>query len=98
MTDVGKMIIEGLEDALAHAKGEAVNVRETLVHVPTDVDVQAIRQSLGLTQAEFAIRYGFSAGSIKNWEQGRREPDGHAKAYLKVIAKNHEAVEEALEA
>ena len=96
MTTLGKTILEGLEEAVAHAKGEKTSARETLVQVPTDVDVLAIRKALNLSQEEFAIRFGFGLGTVRNWEQGRRRPEGPVRAYLKVIEKDHEAVEHAL--
>jgi putative transcriptional regulator len=51
-----------------------------------------IRRALGLTQEEFAKRYGIPLGTLRDWEQGRTEPDATAKAYLKVIALEPETV------
>jgi len=48
-------------------------------------DPQAIRSRLNMTQEEFALRYGFELASLKNWEQGRREPDQAVQSYLRVI-------------
>jgi putative transcriptional regulator len=93
---IGQDIIAGLEDAIQHAQGENTQVRETRVQVPTDIDVKAIRENLGINQEEFAIRFGFSVGAVRHWEQGRRQPEGPARAYLKVIDNNPEAVEQAL--
>lgn len=98
MMSIGKGIIDGLQDALAHAEGRDTEVRETLVQVPTDVDVRAIRETLNISQEEFAIRFGFSVGAVRHWEQGRRRPEGPVRAYLKVIEHDHEAVEHALTA
>ena len=61
-----------------------------------DVDVRAIRSKLGLSQAEFSRRYALSPRSLQEWEQGRRRPESAVRAYLTVIDKNPEAVEEAL--
>ncbi|CAA7626645.1 DNA-binding transcriptional regulator [Magnetospirillum sp. SS-4] len=66
------------------------------VVVPAEVDVRAVRQALGLSQEVFAAKFGFSLGSLRNWEQGRRQPDGPARVLLKVIAKEPEAVRRAL--
>ena len=66
------------------------------VHVPVDVDVQKIRKKLNLTQAEFAHRYGFSLGSIRDWEQKRKQPEASARMFLKVIEKRPEVVAEVL--
>ena len=65
------------------------------VEVPDFVDVKAIRVKTGLTQAEFARRYGISPRSLQ-WEQGRRQPEGAVRAYLLVIDRNPQAVESAL--
>ena len=48
--------------------------------------VKVIRRALSLTQEEFALRYGIPLGTLRDWEQGRSEPDQPAKAYLRVIA------------
>ena len=59
-------------------------------------DVKAVRASLGASQSEFALMIGVSVGTLQNWEQGRRTPDGPALALLRVAAKNPKAVAEAL--
>jgi putative transcriptional regulator len=60
------------------------------------VDVKAIRQRLGKSQADFACMIGVSVSTLRNWEQGRRRPDGPARALLRVAAANPEAVAAAL--
>jgi putative transcriptional regulator len=60
------------------------------------IGVIAIRQRLGKTQSEFARMIGVSISTLQNWEQGRRRPEGPARALLKVAAKNPEAVAAAL--
>lgn len=55
-----------------------------------------IRRVLGLTQEEFAARFRIPLGTLRDWEQGASEPDQAARAYLTVIARNPEAVAEAL--
>jgi putative transcriptional regulator len=64
--------------------------------VPEEIDVAAIRKRLGLSQAEFAGRFGFKLDALHNWEQGRRRPDGAARAFLRVIEREPEAVRRAL--
>ena len=59
-------------------------------------DVQAVRAKLGASQSEFALMIGVSVATLRNWEQGRRTPDGPALALLRVAAKNPGAVMEAL--
>jgi len=61
-------------------------------------DIRSIRLKLGQSQAEFALMIGVSVATLKNWEQGRRTPEGPARALLKVAAKNPKAVAEALSA
>ncbi len=59
--------------------------------------VKIIRRALRLTQEEFATRYHIPLGTLRDWEQGRSEPDQTAKAYLKAIAVNPEAIYQALQ-
>jgi putative transcriptional regulator len=55
-----------------------------------------IRRALALTQEEFATRYHIPVGTLRDWEQGRAEPDQPTQAYLKVIARDPERVERLL--
>jgi len=98
-TAAGRSILAGLNQALAYARGEHVpGIRVTHVQVnrPTPIDVLAIRQKLGLSQSKFAARFGFTPATVRNWEQGRTQPDGPARVLLTVIAHHPEAVEDAL--
>ena len=61
-------------------------------------DVRAIREGLDLTQADFALLIGVSLATLRNWEQGRRVPEGPARALLRVAAVNPKAVVTALSA
>ena len=54
--------------------------------------VNTLRRALGFTQEEFALRYQIPIGTLRDWEQGRTEPDQPARAYLKVIARDPERV------
>lgn len=87
----------GLQDAIAIARGGA-DPSTYRVHVPADVDVKAIRRKLGMTQAEFARSFGFGLDAVQNWEQGRRRPEGAARAFLKVIDREPDTVRRALAA
>lgn len=62
------------------------------VAVPEEVDVAAIRAGLGLTQAEFAARFGFGLRAVHQWEQGKRRPEGPARVLLALIAADPKAV------
>ena len=96
MSEVAESIRRGLEDALAYARGDKTRGRPTVVHVPKTVDVKAIRGRLGLSQASFAARFGFRVGTIRDWEQNRRQPEGPARVLLTVIDREPKAVERAL--
>ena len=92
---VGKRIIEGLEQAVAWSRGKNDRVRVTLVQVP-EVDVRHLRQKMGLSQAQFATKFGLPPATLRNWEQGRARPDAPTRVLLAVIAKHPETVEEVL--
>jgi putative transcriptional regulator len=59
--------------------------------------VKIIREALQLTQEEFAARYHIPIGTLRDWEQERKEPDQTARAYLRVVAREPEVVRRALE-
>ncbi len=63
---------------------------------PAKVDVRSIREKLDLSQSEFAARFGFTAGAVRQWEQGRRQPQGPARVLLTIIAREPGAVSRAL--
>jgi len=90
-------IRRGLEEAIAYARSEA-KAGAYRVHVPARIDVRAIRMKLGMTQEEFAGRFGFSVNTLRHWEQGKRQPEGPTRAYLLVIARAPKAVQKALKA
>jgi len=60
--------------------------------------LKIIRRALGLTQEEFAARYQIPLGTLRDWEQGTKEPDQAARAYLKAISGDPAAVLRALQA
>lgn len=59
-------------------------------------DIRAIRAKLNKSQSEFALMIGVSVATLQNWEQGRRSPEGPARALLRVAAEKPRAVAEAL--
>jgi len=61
-------------------------------------DVRGIRENLGQSQTEFALLIGVSVATLRNWEQGRRVPEGPARALLRIAAANPRAVIRALSA
>ena len=91
----GRRLISAMEEVVDHVEGR-IALPMRYAEIPEDVDVKSIRTRLGLSQAQFARRYGVSPRSLQEWEQGRRRPEGAVRAYLTVIAKNPQAVEKAL--
>lgn len=85
----------GLDEAIAHAKGEKAGAGVRMYR-PHTVDVQALRQRVGMTQEQFAARFGFSVATLRHWERGDRAPAGPALVLLNVIAKDHKSVMRAL--
>jgi putative transcriptional regulator len=92
---MGKRLIAAMKEVVKHVEGK-VALPMRYVEIPVEVDVKAIRSKLGLSQAEFSRRYAVSSRSLQEWEQGRRRPEGAVRAYLTVINRNPQAVEEAL--
>ena len=95
MSSLGKRLIKSAKEARAIARGEA-DASTYKVFVPAKIDVKAIRTRRGLTQEEFCLKYGLCIASLRDWEQGRFSPDPTVRAYLTIIDRNPEAVEEAL--
>ena len=91
----GKRIIEGMKEAIAISKGE-LPPASYKIHIPEKVDVKAIRENMGLSQSSFANRFGLSVYALRNWEQGKRQPEPAARAYLKVIEKAPDIVAKVL--
>ena len=86
-------LIDSVREAGRILRGEAKPSREFNF---TAEDVQAIRKKLKKSQDEFALMIGVSVATLRNWEQGRRQPHGPARALLKIAAENPKAVEKAL--
>lgn len=95
MSNAFEAIKEGLNDAIAYARGETDRGKAHQVEVP-HVDVRALRRRLGMSQNEFAVAFGVNAGTVRNWEQGRRRPEGPARVLLLVIEREPELVQRAL--
>jgi putative transcriptional regulator len=85
----------GLDDAQAFLEGRA-DKKRFRVHVPASVNVKKIRKRLGLSQESFAATYGFALAAVRDWEQGRRQPERSARILLKIVEKEPEAVTRAL--
>ena len=85
-------LVESVKEAGAYLRGEETPARVTFVDEP---DPRAIREQLGLTQEEFAAALCISVKTLRNWEQGRREPSGPAMRLLQIAAKHPEIILEA---
>lgn len=75
---------------------KASGVRVTFRDPPGNVDIKAIREKTGLSQEEFALRYGLEVSSLRNWEQGRTQPELAVRVLFRVIERDPDAVERAL--
>ena len=95
MSDAFKSIERGLKEAIAHARGQGpATVHEIEVPEP---DVRAIRARTGLSQAAFARSIGVAKGTLLNWEQRRRRPEGPARVLLALIDKDPQIVQKTLQ-
>jgi putative transcriptional regulator len=90
-----RSIERSLKQAINHVSG---NTAGAVVYRPRPIDVKALRQKIGMTQLEFAARFGFSAATLRHWERGDRVPHGPARVLLNVIEHNPKAVMAALAA
>ena len=82
-TTFGQDLVAAMGEAASYARGKGKAARTHVVEIP---DVRAIREQLGLSQTAFAKAYRIPLATLKGWEQGRRQPDATAAAYLSVIA------------
>lgn len=83
-------LMTGMKQAVAISKGETEPSRKFTI---SPVDVKKIRNQTNKTQLDFARMIGVSVGTLRNWEQGRRKPDGAALTLLKIVSANPKYVE-----
>ncbi len=93
MSSAFDSIKQGLEEALDFSKG---NFKKAIVHEFTPLDVKNIRATIGMTQNEFASAFGIRVSTLRHWERGDRTPHGPALVLLNVVAKDPQAVLNAL--
>jgi len=82
-------LLESVREGGAILRGEQPASREFLLEDP---DVRGLRESYGLSQPKFAALLGISVGTLRNWEQGRRRPEGSARVLLRIVAKHPDVV------
>jgi len=80
-----KELTDSISEAGAISRGEKDASRRFEFE---DVDVQAVRAKTGLSQVQFSMLLGVSPGTLRNWEQGRRQPTGPARALLRIVKAN----------
>jgi putative transcriptional regulator len=88
-------LIASIKEAGAIRRGE---MKPSRVFEFKPDDVRRVRRRLRQTQSEFAFMIGVSVGTLRNWEQGRRVPEGPARALLRVASKNPDVVRRSLSA
>ena len=93
-TELGRELIASMQEAVAILKGTKTAARVHLA--PGDIDVRALRRTLGLTRSGFAQRFGLAVTAVRDWEQGLRRPDPAARVLLTVIARSPDTVAEAV--
>lgn len=86
-------LLENVKRAGDIQKGKSKPAHHTTIEEP---DVSAIREKYNMTQQEFASLLGISVATLRNWEQGRRKPQGPAKVLLKIADKRPKAILESL--
>ena len=94
-TKFGLALEQNAEEILAHVKGQ-IKLPTRRIVAPGEVDVKRIRIDAGMSQAEFARAFCINPRTLQEWEQGGRQPDSAARAYLMVIAKEPAVVRRAL--
>jgi len=88
-----KELMESMKQAAAISKGE---MKPSRVFIFSPINVKEVREKTNKNQKEFADMIGVKLGTLRNWEQGRRQPDGAALTLLKIVAANPKYVEQIL--
>ena len=92
-TDNFNKLVSSIKEAGKIRRGEMAPSRNFMFEPE---DIKAIRKKLDMSQSEFALMIGVSIATLQNWEQGRRTPEGPARALLKIAAEDPDAVLHAL--
>jgi putative transcriptional regulator len=87
-------LMQGMKEASAFIHtGELMGGK---IHIPAEIDAAAIRAKTGLSQSNFAKQIGVSVATLRNWEQGRRVPDGPAQVLLRMLNQDPKIVQRTL--
>ncbi len=87
-------LLQGIREAGSYLRGNRKSAAR-VDHIDPE-SVAAIRAKLRLTQTAFSTAFGISPATLRNWEQGRRQPTGAARVLLRVAARHPKAVLEAV--
>jgi putative transcriptional regulator len=90
-TSLGKELLEAMKEVNSHTRGK-ISLPSRAVNIPQEVDVKNIRTKFGFSQREFAEYFGFSLSSVKDWEQGRRNPERAARILLTIIDRDPQVI------
>jgi putative transcriptional regulator len=90
-TPAGRRLVESLHEVAAFMDGDK-SAGRVLFPKPPVIDVAAVRAKTGLSQTEFARKFMLAPGTLRNWEQGLRQPEGATRLLLAVIDKAPEVV------
>ena len=91
------VLVPKIESLAALAEDLSAYGVSTTIYGPDDVDVRRVREHVGLSQEEFALRFGLDLDTLQNWEAGRRSMPKAVRSYMKVIEKMPEQASQALE-
>ena len=90
-TAAGRRLVESMQEATAFLNGDK-SAGRVIFPKPPPIDVAAVRAKTGLSQNEFARRFMLPPGTLRNWEQGLRQPEGAARLLLALIDRAPEVV------
>jgi putative transcriptional regulator len=94
--NIAKEALDSLREFSDHIAGKPIKGRATLVNIPDEIDVRALRMRMDLSQEEFARIYAIPIHTLRKWEQKTRRPDQATRAYLTTIARDPRTIEKLL--
>lgn len=94
--NIAREALDSLKEFSDHIAGKPTKGRTTIVNIPAEIDVRALRTRLGLSQEEFARTYAIPIHTLRKWEQRVRKPDQASRVYLTTIARDPKAIKKLL--